>query len=408
MSKRRQDEDGAVAIVVAASAMVFCGLLALVVDLGIARDREQVAQNAADAAALGAAGSLARAINPAAVTAAEITRARTAADQYVSANGWPSGIATFTVDATAATVTVVLTPEPSPKVFSPAIGAGTPTVGASAQATWRNAPAPCALCVLGDLSAQNGQTLNSAGNILIRGALSVAANGVVASRNGIVGVGGTIVNNGTVTPPPIPITPITDPYAITPALPPGPPAPALGSPTVRASGGLCRPGTYSDVTPCRVFAPGVYVITDRNRFTGNITITANGGALFYATCSSGSGAATVSTPCPPGAQGGSLEFAGTVSASISALPDPVYRGLAIIYDRNDTSPLGIVGGPSVTIDGGVYAAAATLRNNGTGPLTVNGSMVVGGVDLRGVPATVTITQTNAFADLPPMLIHLTR
>jgi hypothetical protein len=130
--------------------------------------------------------------------------------------------------------------------------------------------------------------------------------------------------------------------------------------------------------------------------------------LFYVTCSSGSGAATVSAPCPPGAQGGSLEFAGTVSASISALPNPAYRHLAVIYDRNNTSPLGLVGGPDITIDGGVYAAAATLVNNGTGPLTINGSMVVGGIDLRGVPATVNITQTNAFADLPPMLIHLTR
>jgi Flp pilus assembly protein TadG len=397
-----------VAIVVAVSAMVFCGLLALVVDLGIARDRDAVAQNAADTAALGAAGSLAHAINPAAVTAGEITQARAVADKYVTANGWPSGIATFTVDAATATVTVVLTPEQSPKIFAGAIGASTPTVGASAQATWRNAPAPCALCVLGDLSAQNGQTLNSTGNVLIRGALSVAPNGVVASASGIVGVGGTIANNGDVRPPPIPITPVTDPYAVTPALPPGPPAPALGSPAVPASGGQCRPGTYTDVMSCRVFAPGVYVITDRNRFTGNITVTSNGGVLFYVTCSSGSGAAVISAPCPPGTQGGSLEFAGTVSASIHALPDPAYRGLAIIYDRNNTSPLGIVGGPNVTIDGGVYAAAATLVNNGTGPLTVAGSMVVGGVDLRGVPATVTITQTNAFADLPPMLIHLTR
>jgi hypothetical protein len=162
------------------------------------------------------------------------------------------------------------------------------------------------------------------------------------------------------------------------------------------------------VTSCRAFAPGEYVITDRNRFTGNITVTANGGVLFYVTCSSGSGAATVSAACPPGAQGGSLEFAGTVSASISALPNPAYRHLAVIYDRNNTSPLGLVGGPDIIIDGGVYAAAATLRNNGTGPLTINGSMVVGGIDLRGVPATVNITQTNVFADLPPMLIHLTR
>jgi hypothetical protein len=35
-------------------------------------------------------------------------------------------------------------------------------------------------------------------------------------------------------------------------------------------------------------------------------------------------------------------------------------------------------------------------------------MVVGAIDLRGVPATVTINQSHAFADLPPMLVHLTQ
>jgi hypothetical protein len=34
-------------------------------------------------------------------------------------------------------------------------------------------------------------------------------------------------------------------------------------------------------------------------------------------------------------------------------------------------------------------------------------MVVGAVDLRGVPATVNINEENAFADLPPFLVHLT-
>lgn len=74
--------------------------------------------------------------------------------------------------------------------------------------------------------------------------------------------------------------------------------------------------------------------------------------------------------------------------------DPAYCGLAIVCNRNNTAPLGLVGGPDITINGGVYGASAAPRNNGTGSLTVNSTMVVGAVDLRGVPATVNINQDN--------------
>lgn len=391
--------------------VVLVGLLAIVVDLGMSRDEQQKAQNAADAAALAAATRLARTTNPAAVTSQEMTQARALADQYVQANGWGAGIGGFTVDSVTQTVTVDLVPVRTPRIFAGAIGGDTPSVGASAQATWARAPAPCALCVLGDLSAQNGQTVNSTGNILVRGNLIVGPNGQVTSTGGIVGYGGVVSNNGLIVPnPPVAITPITDPYAVTPVLPPGPPAPALGTPVVTASSGQCSPGTYDDVTSCRTFAPGVYVITGQNRFSGNINVTSNGGVLLYFTCSSTIAGVTVSSACAPGAQGGSLDFAGTVHASIDAITGAgsSYRSLAIVYDRNNTSDLSIIGGPNITINGGVYARSATLRNAGQGPLVVNGSMVVGAVDMRGVPATLQVNQGNAFADIPPMLVHLTR
>jgi Flp pilus assembly protein TadG len=409
MGARPEEDRGAVAVIVAAMMVVFCGLLALVVDLGLARDRAGMAQNAADAAALGAATSLAHTTNPAAVTPSEITQARAVADQYATANGWTAGIGAFTVDPAAGTVTVALASQQSPRIFAGIIGSNTPPVSASAQATWQNAPAPCSMCVLGNFSAQNGQTVNTVGNVLIRGNLSVSPNGTVTSASGIVGYGGTLSNSGTVTPPPVVVSPITDPYAVTPQLPPAPPAPPMGSRVVTASTSACTPGTYNDVTACRTFAAGIYVITGQNRFTGNVTVLATGGVLLYFTCSTGSGASTVSAPCPAtGAQGGSLAFGGNVNATITARTDPIYRGLAIIYDRHNTSELGIIGGPAVIVNGNVYAAAGTLRNNGNGPLTVNGSLVIGDVDLRGVPATVNVTQSNVFADLPTTIVHLTR
>jgi Flp pilus assembly protein TadG len=402
----RSDERGAVALVVALLTVVLAGLAALVVDLGLARDIERTAQNAADAAALAAATSLAAAVNPAAVTTADIDQARTVATRYAVANGWASGIATFSVDPSAATVSVALAPVQSPQMFAGAIGSSTPTVGASAQATWRGAPAPCALCVLGDLGAQNGQTVTSVGSILVGGSLSVSPNGVVQSNNGIIGVVGSLPTSGTVSPAPVNVASVTDPYSVTPRLPPGPPAPALGAPAGTATGPACVPGTYSNIQACRTFASGVYVITGANSFSGSTVIDASSGVLFYFTCSAPGAGGTVSAACGSGAAGGSIDFRGNVVAVINPLPDPAYRGLAIIYDRNNTARLGLVGGTGVTVNGGVYAASATLGNNGSGVLVVHGTVVVAGVDLRGAPSTVTIDQGNAYADLPPMLTHL--
>jgi Flp pilus assembly protein TadG len=409
MVRRREDDQGAVALIVALMTLVFCGLLALVVDLGVARDQERLAQNAADAAALAAASSLAHTVNPGAVTPSEIAQAQALASQYVAADGWQPGLAAFTVDPAAGTITVTLAGQHSARFFAGVIGAGTPTVGASAQATWRDVPAPCSMCVLGDFSAQNGQTVNSAGSVLTRRDLNVSPGGTVRSSTGIVGYGGTPNNTGTVAPsPPVHVTNVTDPYAASPQLPPGPPAPPLGSPVVTATTSACTPGTYDDVTACRTFAPGIYVITGQNTFTGAYSVTGTQ-VLLYFTCSTGSGADAVSAACPAeGAPGGSIAFAGDVTATITPSTDPTYRGLAIVYDRHDTSDLGIVGGPDITISGSVYAASATLVNNGNGLLTVGGTLVVGGVDLHGVPATINVNQSNAVADLPPALVHLTQ
>jgi Flp pilus assembly protein TadG len=316
----RYDDRGAVALVVAALTVVLTGLAALVVDLGLARDIERTAQNAADAAALGAATSLAAASNPAAVTAADIARARTVADRYAAANGWPAGIATFTVDPSAATVTVALVPTQSPQMFAGAIGSGTPTVGATAQATWSGAPAPCALCVLGDLGAQNGQTVTSRGSVLVRGDLSVSPNGVVTSGNGIIGVVGNLPTTGTVAPAAVHVATVTDPYAVTPRLPPGPPAPALGAGVTAATGPNCVPGTYSIVTSCRTFASGVYIITGANSFTGGPVVDASSGVLFYFTCSAAGAGGTVSAACAPGAAGGSSTSGGPSSRPSTPCP----------------------------------------------------------------------------------------
>jgi hypothetical protein len=385
---------------------VLAGLAALVVDLGMARDEVRTAQNAADAAALAAAQRLADAIDPEAVTTADIAAARAVANSYVTANGWRSGIATFQVDSAARTVTIALIPVRSPRIFAGALGMSTPTVGASAQATWNGATAGCALCILGSVVDRNGQVLANAGSVLIRGSLDTRPNGTITSIGGIVGVVGGVFGSGSVTPPPSPIAGVTDPYNSQPQLPP--PARPLGVPAVRAAGPTCSPGTYSDITACRTFGSGVYVITGTNRFSGNVTTDASSGVFFYVTCSSG-GANPVSRACSAAGQaGGSLDFAGTVGGTITALGDPAYRGLAIAYDRANTAPLALVGGPNLVVNGAVYTASGALTNSGTGPLTVNGTVVVASVTFSGIPSRMTVNGASATAPRPPMLVHLTR
>ncbi len=405
MPRRHADERGAVAIVVAASMAVILGLAALVIDLGFARDRDRVAQNAADAAALGAAGALAAAAAPAAVTTADVARARTVAEGYVLANGWSAGIATFGVDAAARTVTVGLVPEQTPSAFAQLIGASTPAVSASAQASW-GGPAPgCAICVLGDVVSRNGQLTATAGSVLIGGSLDLRPQGAVTAQ-GVVGVAGQAIVGGTVTPAVTRIAAVVDPFRDTPPLPPSGP-PTLGLPATSAPGPTCTPGTYTSIGNCRTFARGVYVVTGVSRFSGNITIDASSGVVFYAACSQGRGT-VVSSTCAQGQAGGSIQFAGTVNGRVTALPDPAFRGLAIIYDRNNTAPLVLVGAPGLDVDGSVYAASARLTNNGTGPLTINGTLVVGAVRLDGVPSRIIVTGPDVSAPTGDRRVHLTR
>jgi hypothetical protein len=297
-------------------------------------------------------------------------------------------------------------------MFAGVIGGSGPTVGASAQATWLGAPAPCSVCVLGNLSSQNGQIFADLGSVLVGGSLSVGPNGMVTSPTGIVGVVGTstIAVGATVFPsPPVHVSSVTDPYAVTPALPPGPPAPPLGSTVSRPSGPVCSPGTYDDITACQTLRSGIYVLTGLSRFSGGpMPLDATSGVLLYFTCSTVSRGATISAACAAGQAGGSLIVAGSITGTITALPDPIYRGLAIAYDRRNTADLGLVGGPGLTVDGNVYAPSATFVNSGTGPLTVAGTLVVGSADLNGVPSTVRVNGERAYADLAPMLVHLTQ
>jgi hypothetical protein len=48
-----------------------------------------------------------------------------------------------------------------------------------------------------------------------------------------------------------------------------------------------------------------------------------------------------------------------------------------------------------------------MTNSGTGPVTVDGTLVVGSVDLNGLPSRITVNGDAATAPRAPMLVHLT-
>jgi hypothetical protein len=372
--------------------VVIMGLAAIVVDLGFARDRVRVAQNAADAAALAVATCFAAPTgcpDPQGVARA-----------YVTANGWTYSPFALSIDAVAQTASVVLQAAAPPGFFAGAIGFRNPGVGGRAKATWGGAtPVTCALCVLGDFDGQVGD-ITLAGSLVVNGALDFSnATGTVAI-NGPAGVGaffnrsatgGTYTVNGVpATPVRLP-TPITDPLVAALTLPPptGAEGVNLGATATLGPGGpgpvVCPPGNYIDFSRCDALAGnGIYIVTGP---VGGGAVEIPGGTapntLVYLTCNDGANKPVGCNPGQKGAYlGGTYRFISTVNARVTG----AYAGYAVIYDRNnspDRRDARVSGISALTINGNLYGASATVDFRGNGAMTVDGFAVVGGVTLNG-------------------------
>jgi Flp pilus assembly protein TadG len=388
-ARRRHDERGAVALLVAAALVAMFGLAAIVVDLGNARDLVRQAQNAADAGALGAARVMAGPGTP------DPAQAVAAGRQYVTANGGDGASATITIDTAAGTVDVRLAPQRAPGFFAGFIGAGTPDVAASAQARWRGQTSlPCALCVLGDYSGQVGTALVVRGSVAVNGALTFAsAQGslsVSPPGSGTIGYFTSYDGGGTVTPPPVKLAaPVADPFRTLPL----PPVEANSAVVARPGTGTCAPGVYTDVSNCTAFTGGgVYVLTGA---PGMQTISINANAfdsLFYVTCHSvGRPPAREIryAPCAAGVPPAQLFGAGRADATVTARTSGPYRGFAFVWDRGMVCPTpqckqSLVGNARLVVEGVVYGPSVTLGAAGNGFWTTRGTVIAGGVSLAGV------------------------
>lgn len=391
---RPDDDRGAVAVLVAAMLAVFLGLGAMVVDLGLTRDRSRVAQNAADAGALAAATCMASLTSGCNNVAAATTKARS----YITENGWDGATSGVTFDLAAATVSVALPLRAGSTIFAGAVGQSAPAVSRSATATWNGAGSGCSLCVLKDmtLTANADLTLDQ-GDLLTDGNLALGPNARVVDTGGRIFVNGTVTGSnlsrtliqdvtGVLAPTAVPkagqiTAPVVDVSGV------------LGRPVAPSPSGACTSGTYASVGNCTTFAAGTYVLTGLSSFTGNGTVQATG-VTFVLTCSSTVLGVTRSSACPSGGSGGSIEVKGRVTLNVSVSSPPVFAsiclGLAIVSDPNNTGGLLVNGGGGantgrLNVTGSIYLRSGTLTYGGGPDLNVDGNIIVGNYAGNGNP-----------------------
>lgn len=399
LSRLRRREDGAVTtIAVLLISMVFIGLCALVVDLGMARDTRRQAQNAADASALAAGNVLYL------TGVANIAGATAAAKSYALSNyGVPPGDWAGCTDGSklahspdtpcisfnnASIPTAVRVNIPVRQVSTPFAqiwGVSTVPVSAAARINLVAGPAECGLCLVGSGShdLQNGEISITGADVAINGSLSAGPNGsitVISVSGGSIDLQGNLANvhnNTDFTPAPtLNQPPVPDPLASLSM----PDYSALSIPgaTVNSCPGV--PGIYDRLVACggAGMTPGLYVLTGTTAMSGNEVIVANGVTL-YLLC----GTPAAPAACAAGQSGGSLQMTGNAVLSITAPtsgPTPGTtqgtKGLAIVADRNNTATHTFRGNGTQANSGTIYALSGTLDMRGNGAVNNTDSLVV--------------------------------
>lgn len=297
---------------------IIIGLMGLAVDVSYALYNRTKMQAAADAAALGAAGSLVR--------GGTINSALGVAVSLATSNGYTSGVAGATVIASIppganpdgsipsfvnnASYSRVKITQNTPLFFAPVLGiAKTWPVSANAVAGVKNTP-DCLVTV-------SGFTINGTNTATLNNCSAAIGGNLRATNKAKIAINGTgnidVYNNGTINCPSCSPTPTRKTGS----------APAL--PTLSIPSGLsvitdttcatrtCRPGIYnSQLTLSKgasyTFASGFYVF-NRGISTNSATVTsAPGGVTLYVSANQPidlSGTLTMSAQTPSGCTSGS-------------------------------------------------------------------------------------------------------
>jgi Flp pilus assembly protein TadG len=423
---RRTTERGAVAILVAVMSVVLFGIAALVADLGQARVVRGEAQAASDASALAAGNALYLDGTKTPHISEAIAAARSyAADNYaVTDQDWAdcedaSALAYQSPDtacisfdnATQPTQVRVVAPVRGVNlVFGSIFGVTNVDISAQAQASIRiGGVANCGLCVVGgaDHDFQNGDAYISGGDVAINGSVNIQNNGLV-STDGIISVEGEATGplDGYTPDPLTGQEPVPDPLANY-QLPSDFSALTVKTNPCSATGGPGIYGSFNFPNGTCTLSGGLYVITGEWDFGGTSVLNATSGVTLYFTC----GTTTAPRECnAPGEDGGWLDAAGNGNLSITAPSSGPFQGLALAYDRLNTSDIQLSGNGTGTLIGTIYAFSANMRYDGNGCSNTNQSLIItGDLEFNGSPACLKsnyVQEKNVY--VPPDNLHLSK
>jgi len=404
--RKKRDEQGLIAVMVALCAVILLLIVGVVVDLGLARDTRRQSQNAADASSLAGANVLypvsgsctsdpAPAVPPCFVDAVNAAKTYAQTNFQVAPAAWsacadaghfyyPPGQSpciSFT-DATLSAgkplqptkVRVVVPVHSVTTGFGALAGVDSVPVSSLARATLQPGTArSCGLCLLGPgISALgNGDVTVNGGSVHSNGSIDSGPNGHMTASPAT----NTISTVGTCTGNCSPVAQtgvqsIADPYGAILNLPP-----SLAGLTAKTEPCSQGPGIYATLelpnSACTL-SPGLYVLTGAWTMKNN-TLLHGTGVTLYGTC----GTTAAPSVCTTGQSGGALDTKNG-NSQLVAPTSGATMGYAIIYDRQNLAGLNIQGNGNSYVTGIIYAPKALLEFPGTSCVTVtNGPIIVG-------------------------------
>jgi Flp pilus assembly protein TadG len=452
------DERGVIAVLLALMLVLMLGIVALVVDLGNARQERRAAQAGADAAVLAAAEAIEWYGGNFTGSAAQWTAVVAQVKAYAGANfntassAWVGcadpGALTYRPDwaqsnacisADFASWPVVQSGETSiglhvrvhlpgksyPNLFAGVLGSKSLTVQASANAavirthsvistTTQGVGGPCAICLLGNglsLDGQNGDITVTGGNVTVNStagtASSLLPNGhvkitTVGSAIGGPKAPGNFSGNG-YSPTPTILAPVVDPLAAVAQCGALSTCPTTAGANGTQKGATLSPGIYSTISGSHTLNPGIYVVTGGVSLSGNDLLSGSG-VMLYLACSG------YPAPCAPSAAGAAITAVGNGALHLSP-PTAAqcntqssvcpYVGIMLFADRENTAT-STFRGNGTNENGGYYGSYGTIyMKSGTLDLRGNGftlasQIITGSLTMKGNPSGITVAYDLAY------------
>ena len=396
-----RDESGQTLIFVALSLTCILGFVGLATDVGTMFHAKRDLQIAADAAAVAGAAELPYG------TTDMTTAAQDASAQNGVTNGVNSAVVTVNTPPKSgvylglAGYVEAIVSQPQPTFFMQLFKRTSMTVAARAVAT--NGASNGCVYTLGtsgtDILMNGTVSLTAASCSIIddssNASSALLANGSVTLDAQSIGVVGGVLNNGSNSLTPTPVTgivPVSNPLAfLTP--PPNPGGCVSGvvlqngisnsygnGTTFRLPQG-CYNGVTINGSPTVTFSAGVFYMTGAVVVNGTPTVDGTGVTIYLATSSA------------------SFTDNGTTTLNLSAPTSGTYNGILFYQNPSDTNTLTINGSSSSSLKGIFYAPTANLVVNGSGSTDFYTSFVVSSLTFNGTGTLLDYASINGGSPL---------